>query len=533
MKVPVCMATQHPDSTLYVPVQKEPEEALECLTSFECDEYMIDYEGKMTPYHQSAQIVSDILNNTKLVPGKDVFITPRMSSAAEEVVFRQLMAIMAIMEANYISISRTGNPAIVEAIHPMSKSYPELLKSKERVYDIMHIAKKELGLKMEWDQFNIIPLVEQVPQLLSIDGLVGGFIDNHKAALGFELKGLRVLLGKSDPAIGFGHVASALACKVAISDLYAISERTGVECSPIMGVGSLPFRGHLSLENMDNFLSEYSGIRTVTIQSGLRHNHGLEDTRKVVRVMKDKLPGSRPAPLSEEARNSMILVSAVFAKNYLKALPGLASLVSSVSSLIPNQRDRLVQRGSMGYSREVNDLGLFVGMCSKIPGGRDISRDMLGMSDVMDLPRAIKFTASFYVIGFPPEFIGTGRGLREMSESLGNDALDALLSRYYPSLVHDLEFAGRFINMKSLESFVDSPAVLSLLEQDLAGCIDVLGLKLEPDMGHNALGEMSLPYMKYFLGGGERIFSDEKELELKDAIKTLILRMSEKRKSLG
>jgi len=527
------MATQHPDSTLYVPVQKEPEEALECLTSFECDEYMIDYEGKMTPYHQSAQIVSDLLNNTELVPGKDVFITPRMSSAAEEVVFRQLMAIMAIMEANYISISRTGNPAVVEAIHPMSKDYQELLKSKERVYDIMHIAKKELGLRMEWDQFNIIPLVEQVPQLLSIDGLVGGFIGSHKASFGFELRGLRVLLGKSDPAIGFGHVASALACKVAISDLYAISERTGVECSPIMGVGSLPFRGHLSLENMDNFISEYSGIRTVTIQSGLRHNHGLEDTRKVVRAMKEKLPGSRPAPLSGEDRDSMILASAVFAKNYLKALPGLAGLVSSVSSLIPNQRDRLVQRGSMGYSREVNDIGMFVGMCSKIPGGREISRDMLGMGGVMDLPRAIKFTASCYVIGFPPEFIGTGRGLMEMGESLGNGALDALLSRHYPSLVHDLEFAGRFISMKTLKSFVDSPAVLSLLEQDLAGCIDVLGLRLEPDTGHNALGEMILPYMKYFLGGGERVFSDEKELGLKDAIKTLILRMSEKRRSLG
>ncbi|MCD6364244.1 MAG: phosphoenolpyruvate carboxylase [Planctomycetes bacterium] len=37
MKIPVCMGTQHPDSRKYVPIQKEPEEAIDCLTSFKCD----------------------------------------------------------------------------------------------------------------------------------------------------------------------------------------------------------------------------------------------------------------------------------------------------------------------------------------------------------------------------------------------------------------------------------------------------------------------------------------------------------------
>ena len=89
---PKVMCTQHPDSaSRYIATQEEPEEAIEAATVFGCDEYMPDYEGKATPYHQNVQIVSKLIEETNLVPGKDFFITPRAPSAVQENRFRQLM----------------------------------------------------------------------------------------------------------------------------------------------------------------------------------------------------------------------------------------------------------------------------------------------------------------------------------------------------------------------------------------------------------------------------------------------------------
>jgi len=88
------MATQHPDSaSTYVPVQKEPEEALDALRpisqgGFGIDEYMIDFEGKMTPYLQPSEIALRLLSEG-LEPGKDVFVIPHTKCNSRDCVSAQ------------------------------------------------------------------------------------------------------------------------------------------------------------------------------------------------------------------------------------------------------------------------------------------------------------------------------------------------------------------------------------------------------------------------------------------------------------
>ena len=62
LNIPVAMLTQHPDSaTRYVSVQEEPDEAVRGLLppplGLGADEIMVDFEGKLTPYHQTSQVV--------------------------------------------------------------------------------------------------------------------------------------------------------------------------------------------------------------------------------------------------------------------------------------------------------------------------------------------------------------------------------------------------------------------------------------------------------------------------------------------
>jgi len=56
-RVPKLMCTQHPDSTVRITAQMETEEAIASFAVYGCDEVMVDYEGKLTPYSQPRDVV--------------------------------------------------------------------------------------------------------------------------------------------------------------------------------------------------------------------------------------------------------------------------------------------------------------------------------------------------------------------------------------------------------------------------------------------------------------------------------------------
>lgn len=532
--VPSAMITQHPDSaSRYVPIQEEPEEAVRALLpppeGLGADEVMVDFEGKLTPYHQPSQIVMGLLERG-LVPGRDVFVTPRIPSAGKETVFRQLMALMSLVETNVQAAERGATQAVREVIVPMCETPQELLADRRRVASVIELAHKEFGLPNDPDLIRLIPLVEGVPELLNIDKLFGGYL----SATG--LKGpFRYLLGRSDPALSYGLVPAVLAGKVAMAKAEAVGETFGVEMAPIFGAGALPFRGHVTVANLEGVVRTFPGLRTLILQSALRYDHGEDAARKVAAFARERLaqpPGAteRPPRYSPAELAEIYNFIAIFTRHYLETFAEIIGPVCRLSDIMPKQRDRLARFSPVGYAR---DMARPDKLAEMIPDP-DLADELRHVDTRLNapLPRAITFTASLYTIGLPPEFIGTGRGLTEVRDRYGEDGL-AALERYYPTLRTDLAFAGRFLHLEAAQSFFPRDAAAALT-WDVRGVRETLGLSLGPESPEDefylTLVETTKPILKHYLGLGRELLADADEARL---VTDWIIRMGKMRGSLG
>lgn len=507
---PRTMMTQHPDNSApYVTVQNEPDEAVEALRPIEqgglgIEEVMVDFEGKLTPYHQTWQIASGLLHQG-LTPGRDVFITPRIPNAAKESVFRQLMGILSIVETNVNSIQHSGEQAVRELIIPMVQSVEELINTNERVADVITLGNKTQKMSMDIHGISLIPLVEDVKELLTIDHLFAPYLTALKKSRPVSV--LRFMLGRSDAALSTGLVPGTLACLIAIRKAYRVGQENGVEVAPILGCGALPFRGHFSPETLPEVLKTYRGVRTFTIQSALRYDHGPEKTRQVVETLA-RSPVSAPVPYSPEEEAFLINCIGIFAKHYVNTLVTLAEPVARISDLIPKTRDRLVRKSRVGYAREAADVK---GLAARIPDAAIAAELAAVQAEItIPLPRAITFTAALYTLGIPPEIIGTGRGLAELAQRFGREGVDRLLT-LYPQLKLDLTFAARHASPKIARNIIPEET-LQILKTDLSLIDRVLELGLDfetlEDSFYHTLLKTIRPLLKHLTGAGQEVMDN-------------------------
>jgi len=490
-KIPVAMATQHPDSaSKHIPTREEVDESILAFDrekGFNCDEYLVDYMGKLTPYHQIGQIVQRIHEKTNLVPGVDVFVTPRMVSSFEEEPFRQLMTMLAIVEGIHYCSENFNEQGIIEVVQAAA-TVEALRNCKARCEDLLNLVGKHLNMKTEDMNIRIIPLFGGLAEHLSIEQMLSFFIKD------VNIKDyMRVFIGKSEAALLYGHLASTLSCKLAITSCRMIEETQGVGVYPILGCGTLPFRGHMTLENAENFLREYQGVRTFTIQSGLRYDHGLEETRALIEKIKIAVD-RQPLEFDKDQISEIERMIFIFAKNYLLELSEIAEKASLIAEYIPDQRERLLNVEEVAYYRELRNVESILRLCPD----KDVKKSIMGFAYTAfhRPPRWVKFVASTYTCGLPPEFIGLGSALREIKETMGRDSLERLLNEFYPSLDADVRFASKFLDR--------NPEHNILLTRRSSEGINELEklLKLEePDNRYIILSRLASSYIRDILVG--------------------------------
>lgn len=458
VQVPIAMATQHPDSaSKSFSSQEEVDEALRDFSpanmeGFECDEKMVDFEGKLTAYGQMRWIIEKVTSTLNLVPDEDFLITPRIPSEKLEEADRQVMVVWAAIAANKFSYELTARQAIRYLVAPMVESSKELLISLRRINKLLKFGQEELGLPSTCTM-TLIPLFEDVVKLLHCHEIVDGYRRLMLKELGEYEDHFRIFLGKSDAAMTYGHVASLLAIKIALSRLEKWRREVHVEVCPIIGVGLLPFRGHLAPWNIENFVEEYKGFYTVTIQSGLRYDISHEQCIGVVRRIKREARRV-PEVYDEEVERELIDVIREFARSYFDVIVDMSTMICLVSDVIPERRDR-VSRES--YHRSLNAPLRLIGdkeLYERLPSGE------------VKLPRAIKFTAACYMLGVPPAIIGVGRALRKLELRKGENFVEELIKKYIKGLKYDLAHEFKFLDLEVARKRLD-PGVFSRIMEDV------------------------------------------------------------------
>ncbi|MDR2707958.1 MAG: phosphoenolpyruvate carboxylase [Nitrososphaerota archaeon] len=440
VSIPKTMSTQHPDN-VNVPewckahVIDGNAEVFEAYYAYEtlgCQEVMWDSEGKDV----DTRVLRKLMDKhwkffENHIVGKDEFLTyripnPRIEAIEKKVVTETLQNIPMAYDAASSFYKKDITP-IFEVILPFTTDGKEpvwlynyyknaIVHAEDALIDEEGIKAKDWVGQTNPKTINVIPLVEDFKSIYNVDAIVQPYIKTVKP------KHMRVFIARSDPALNYGLICAVLLSKIGLYKLKKLEKQENVPIHPILGVGSKPFRGHLSPDNVDNFLQEYKGLSTVTVQSAARYDYPLEQVQECVKTLNSKLPNGEPDPISTEEEKLLTNVLDKCKKQYEYVAEVLAPLVNCLSPYVPQRRARKLHIGLFGYSRSVAGVSL---------------------------PRAIPFASALYSIGVPPEFIGA-KALEDLTEPEYN-----VLSKTYINLKHDYCTVGGYVSWENVNMLME------------------------------------------------------------------------------
>ena len=331
-----------------------------------------------------------------------------------------------------------------------------------KLHEMENLCVKDWVGRFNPKKIELIPLIEDKESLQKIDKILGGYLELVKANY------LRVFLARSDPALNYGLFPAVLLVKLALSKIRKVSQEHGVEMFPIVGTGSLPFRGHLTPTNVNNFLQEYAGVKTVTVQSALKYDYEKEDVKKTIEKLNTELLKRDARVMTEKEEDGVKKLIKVFTENYQEKVEKLSRFINYVAKFIPKRRARKLHIGLFGYSRQMGST---------------------------KLPRAIEFTAVMYSLGLPPELIGAS-ALASLSEEDWE-----LLDKYYTNWREDIRCASGYFCWQNLNYLMGEREVINKITEKF-GLKEVIPemMKdlqlLEQNLGIN-LGPRSLDQRKH------------------------------------
>ena len=460
--IPATMATQHPDNAFrpywnsepFVSTAKEVEECYRSFADLDCGEYMWDWEGKFVDEAVVDRLCLEHFDYfSKNALGRDKFLTFRVPNIQREGPARLARAFAGILSASYSAHElKLHAPPLFEVIHPMTRSAEELINLQKKFHETARFQQKILGWKNLTPQhLEILPLIEGTGTLLKSRKILETYCRFFEKFIGRRPRLIRPFIARSDPALDGGFLAAVLSAKAALSEYYIFQKETGIRVKPILGAGSLPFRGGLSPRTLDEFLKTYPGVATVTLQSSFRYDHPLDEVKKAIRRLNVKLKTLEPKLYSAKEMQLLLQLDHLFVHHYRPTVERLGNFINQMARNIPPRRERIQHTGHFGYSRQLGKAGL-------------------------KLPRAITFTAVFYSLGIPPEFIGLGRGLQEAKQK----GFLERLQKIYPDLAATIIEIGRSLNAENLMLLARRLTPFRAIQKEIDFLARYVGTRLGP-----------------------------------------------------
>ena len=478
-KIPATMATQHPDHASkpywhnkeYISTQFEAEEAYRSFSEIGVTEYKWDWEGKLVDESVVERFFGEHFDYFSKFPlGEKKFLTFRLPNPRVETEFRLIRAF--INMASAASVAKHFNfsvPPLFEVILPLTETAEEMLSLQEAFEEIHHLKHPLFKMNGFLTNLRVIPLFERVPTFISSGKILEKYLYLYSKRFNKKPPYMRPYVARSDPALNSGIVPTVLAIKIALSHYKDLAKKEKIPLYPIIGAGSLPFRGGLNPNLVKDFAKEYKGIRTVTIQSAFRYDYPLEDVKSAIKYLENKLPRSEAESVSKKEEQNLISLIKKSEGYYKKVIEQIAPTINHIALSVPKRRERFQHIGLFGYSRGEGSV---------------------------TLPRAISFTCSLYSIGIPPEFIGTGRTLAYARKT--NQI--ALFEKYYVNFKKEMIEAGRFLNKDNLEILAKTSDAWQEVSENIGIIEDYIGVSLGPksesDQKHNLITEKILKGMK-------------------------------------
>ena len=468
--IPATMATQHPDNACapywekdgdgFVSTQEEVAECYSSLHDLGCQEFMWDWEGK----HVDEGIIDKLFYNyyayfKKAQLGRDKFLTFRIPNTWHERGYSLARAFMGILTAERFARDvGFHTPPLFEVILPLTEKAENIITIQKMFSRLANYTNKLFKEPSSLNYLHVLPLLEGIDTLIDSHQLLTRYLKLHQKTYHRKPDYIRPHIARSDPALNAGLIPAVVAGKLALSEYHRFGREHGIKIYPAIGVGLLPFRGGLSPEKISNFLTEYGGIRTVYIQSAFRYDFPLPTVKQAILRLNRELPRTRAAHYNQHAAQEITTICHTLTPIYQKSVQGLAGVINELAHYVPRRRERKLHIGLLGYSRSV---------------GRK------------KLPRAIPFTAALYSLGVPPEFIGTGRGLKLLSQK------GIKVEKYYINLHHDLLWAGRYLNKGNLFTLAKKSRVWREIWDDITLTEQYLKTELGPrtknELAHNKL----------------------------------------------
>lgn len=461
-RIPNIMGTQHPDNAnvpffkgdndKFVSAFNEINEAYQNYSQLDADEYMWDWEGK----HADASVIDRLYSEhydyfSKHPLGNDKFLTFRLPNIWEETGYSLMQAMTTILLAeDFAQDLGFKDRPLFEAILPMARTAEQLVNMEEKFSSLAHFKSKEFeNGHANSDRLRMIPLFESFEAQYNAPKILAKYVELYKEEFDEDLKYLRVFLAGSDSALSNGFLNSIIGNKLALTKLGEFEHESGIDIYPIAGTGSAIFRGGLSPEMVDRYLEEFPGLKTATIQSAFRYDFDLETVVKpAVAKLRDGLQRNAFKIINDDDQETLLSIADKAAKQYHETLDPLINDLQSVFDSFPKRRDRHQHVGIIGYSRDV---------------------------DGYKMPRAITFTGSLYSVGVPPEVLGTGRVLKELTD----DEIRAL-KQYYPNMKHDFANVLKYYSHDAIDSLIENNPAWKGVQEDVEAIESAFDIQAGP-----------------------------------------------------